>query len=94
MQALDDDALRAKTAEFRARLDEGATLGQLLPRPSRWWRGGCSCLGMRHFDVQLIGGMAFHDGKIAEMRPARAKRHTACVSQCAARSQRPSGDGE
>ena len=74
MQALDDDALRAKTAEFRARLDEGATLGQLLPEAFAVVReAGVRALGMRHFDVQLIGGMALHDGKIAEMRTGEGK---------------------
>ena len=74
MQALDDDALRAKTAEFRARLDEGATLEQLLPEAFAVVReAGVRALGMRHFDVQLIGGMALHDGKIAEMRTGEGK---------------------
>ena len=74
MQALDDDALRAKTAEFRARLDEGAKLEQLLPEAFAVVReAGVRALGMRHFDVQLIGGMALHDGKIAEMRTGEGK---------------------
>ena len=74
IQALDDDALRAKTAEFRARLDEGATLEQLLPEAFAVVReAGVRALGMRHFDVQLIGGMALHDGKIAEMRTGEGK---------------------
>ncbi|MBM27914.1 MAG: preprotein translocase subunit SecA [Halieaceae bacterium] len=74
MQTLDDDALRAKTAEFRARLDEGATLEQLLPEAFAVVReAGVRALGMRHFDVQLIGGIALHDGKIAEMRTGEGK---------------------
>ena len=74
MQALDDNALRAKTAEFRARLDEGATLEQLLPEAFAVVReAGVRALAMRHFDVQMIGGMALHDGKIAEMRTGEGK---------------------
>ncbi|MBU02165.1 MAG: preprotein translocase subunit SecA [Halieaceae bacterium] len=74
MQALDDNALRAKTAEFRARFNEGATLEQLLPEAFAVVReAGVRALAMRHFDVQLIGGMALHDGKIAEMRTGEGK---------------------
>ncbi len=74
MGALDDDALRAKTAEFRGLLDEGATLEQLLPEAFAVVReAGVRALGMRHFDVQLIGGIALHDGKIAEMRTGEGK---------------------
>ena len=74
MQALDDDGLRAKTAEFRARLGDGETLEQLLPEAFAVVReAGVRALGMRHFDVQLIGGMTLHDGKIAEMRTGEGK---------------------
>ena len=74
MQALDDNALRAKTAEFRSRLDEGEKLDQLLPEAFSVVReAGVRALGMRHFDVQLIGGMTLHDGKIAEMRTGEGK---------------------
>jgi len=74
MQALDDDALRAKTEEFRLRLSEGETLAQLLPEAFAAVReAGVRALGMRHFDVQLIGGMTLHDGKIAEMRTGEGK---------------------
>ena len=74
MQALDDDELRAKTDEFRARLGDGETLEQLLPEAFAVVReAGVRALGMRHFDVQLIGGMALHDGKIAEMRTGEGK---------------------
>ena len=74
MQALDDDALRAKTEEFRSRLSEGETLAQLLPEAFAVVReAGVRALGMRHFDVQLIGGMTLHDGKIAEMRTGEGK---------------------
>ena len=74
MQALDDSALRAKTAEFRSRLNEGEKLDQLLPEAFAVVReAGVRALGMRHFDVQLIGGMTLHDGKIAEMRTGEGK---------------------
>jgi preprotein translocase subunit SecA len=74
MQALDDAALKAKTAEFRLRLGEGESLDQLLPEAFAVVReAGVRALDMRHFDVQLIGGMALHDGKIAEMRTGEGK---------------------
>ena len=74
MQALEDNALRAKTDEFRSRLSEGEKLDQLLPEAFAVVReAGVRALGMRHFDVQLIGGMTLHDGKIAEMRTGEGK---------------------
>ena len=74
MQALDDNALRAKTDEFRSRLSEGEKLDQLLSEAFAVVReAGVRALGMRHFDVQLIGGMTLHDGKIAEMRTGEGK---------------------
>ena len=74
MQALDDNALRAKTDEFRSRLSEGEKLDQLLFEAFAVVReAGSRALGMRHFDVQLIGGMTLHDGKIAEMRTGEGK---------------------
>jgi preprotein translocase subunit SecA len=72
--ALDDDALRAKTAELKARVGGGATLDEVLPEAFAVVReAGKRALGMRHFDVQLIGGMALHHGKIAEMRTGEGK---------------------
>jgi preprotein translocase subunit SecA len=71
---LSDDQLRAKTAEFRERRDKGSTLDDLLPEAFAVVReGGKRTLKMRHFDVQLIGGMALHQGKIAEMRTGEGK---------------------
>jgi preprotein translocase subunit SecA len=73
-KALSDDALRARTEEFRKRLADGESLDDLLPeafatvREAAW-----RTLEMRHFDVQLIGGMVLHDGKIAEMRTGEGK---------------------
>jgi preprotein translocase subunit SecA len=74
MQALSDEALRAKTAEFKQRYANGETLEQLLPEAFAVVReGGKRALGMRHFDVQLIGGMVLNAGKIAEMRTGEGK---------------------
>ena len=73
-QALDDTQLRAKTEEFRARLAKGATVDDLLPEAFAAVReAGRRAMGMRHFDVQLIGGMTLHQGKIAEMRTGEGK---------------------
>jgi len=73
-QALDDQALRAKTDEFRSRLTAGANLDELLPEAFATVReAGQRTLGMRHFDVQLIGGVVLHEGKIAEMRTGEGK---------------------
>jgi len=71
---LSDGALRGKTAEFRKRLADGATLDELLPEAFAVVReAGKRVLRMRHFDVQLVGGMVLHDGKIAEMRTGEGK---------------------
>ncbi len=74
LSALDDGQLRGKTEEFRRRLAEGAALDELLPEAFAVVREAARrALGMRHFDVQLIGGMVLHDGKIAEMRTGEGK---------------------
>ena len=74
MQALDDGALSAKTAEFKERLGNGETLNDILPEAFAVVREASRrVLGMRHFDVQLIGGMALHDGRIAEMKTGEGK---------------------
>ena len=74
MQALDDAALQAKTAEFKQRIADGADLDSILPEAFAVCREASKrVLGMRHFDVQLIGGMVLHDGKIAEMRTGEGK---------------------
>ena len=73
-QKLSDEELQAKTLEFRGRLDKGETLDQLLPEAFAAVReASCRVFGMRHFDVQLIGGMVLHDGKIAEMKTGEGK---------------------
>ena len=74
MERLSDEALRAKTEEFRDRLSRGETLDQLLPEAFAVVReAGKRALNMRHFDVQLVGGMALHNGRIAEMRTGEGK---------------------
>ena len=81
MTALSDEALREKTAEFRRRLADGETLEQLLVEAFAVCReAGRRALGMRHFDVQLIGGMVLHDGKIAEMRTGEGKTLVATLA--------------
>ncbi|MEO7854523.1 MAG: preprotein translocase subunit SecA [Rubrivivax sp.] len=73
-EALDDAALRAKTDDFRQRVAGGETLDQLLPEAFAVVReAGKRVLKMRHFDVQLIGGIALHEGKIAEMGTGEGK---------------------
>ena len=74
MQESDDAALQAKTAEFKQRIAEGADLDSILPEAFAVCREASRrVLGMRHFDVQLIGGMVLHYGKIAEMRTGEGK---------------------
>jgi len=74
IKPLTNEALRAKTDEFRGRLKEGATLDDLLPEAFAVVReAALRTLGMRHFDVQLIGGIALHKGMIAEMRTGEGK---------------------
>ncbi len=73
-EKLDDAQLRVKTDEFRQRLNDGVALDELLPEAFAVVReAGKRSLKMRHFDVQLIGGMALHEGKIAEMRTGEGK---------------------
>jgi preprotein translocase subunit SecA len=74
VERLSDEDLRARTDTLRQRYAAGETLDQLLPEAFATVReAGKRALGMRHFDVQLIGGMALHDGKIAEMRTGEGK---------------------
>ncbi|OPA75644.1 preprotein translocase subunit SecA [Paenibacillus selenitireducens] len=71
---LSDEQLKAKTEEFRARIEKGETLDELLPEAFCVVReASVRSLGMRHFDVQLIGGMVLHEGKIAEMKTGEGK---------------------
>jgi preprotein translocase subunit SecA len=74
MVALSDEQLRAKTEEFKARIAKGETLDNLLPEAFAVAReAGKRVMGMRHFDVQLIGGITLHEGMIAEMRTGEGK---------------------
>ncbi|MBD9416766.1 preprotein translocase subunit SecA [Pseudomonas sp. PDM16] len=74
MLALSDEQLKAKTEEFKARVAKGESLDQILPEAFAVAReAGKRVMGMRHFDVQLIGGMTLHEGKIAEMRTGEGK---------------------
>jgi preprotein translocase subunit SecA len=73
-EKLSDEALRGKTAEFKQRIADGEALDKLLPEAFAVVREGAKrVLGMRHYDVQLIGGMVLHMGKIAEMRTGEGK---------------------
>jgi preprotein translocase subunit SecA len=80
MAALSDEQLRAKTDEFRARVGQGESLDALLPEAFAVVREASKrVMKMRHFDVQLVGGMALHQGKIAEMRTGEGKTLTATL---------------
>ncbi len=81
MLALSDDELRARTEAFKERLSKGETLDQILPEAFAVCReAGKRVMGMRHFDVQLIGGMTLHEGKIAEMRTGEGKTLVATLA--------------
>ncbi|MCL6451693.1 MAG: preprotein translocase subunit SecA, partial [Acetobacteraceae bacterium] len=74
ISALSDQALRAKTAEFKGRLERGEDLDSLLPEAFAVVREAARrTLGQRHFDVQLMGGMVLHEGRIAEMKTGEGK---------------------
>ena len=80
-EALSDEALGAKTVEFRERLDKGESVDQLLPEAFAAVReAGRRSLGMRHFDVQMIGGITLHHGNIAEMRTGEGKTLVATLA--------------
>ncbi len=80
-QKLSDDELRAKTEEFRKRHAEGTSLDDLLPEAFAATReASVRTMGMRHFDVQLIGGMVLHQGKISEMKTGEGKTLVATLA--------------
>ncbi|ATD08914.1 preprotein translocase subunit SecA [Pseudoalteromonas piscicida] len=77
---LSDDELKAKTAEFKQRIEQGSTLDDLLPEAFATVREASKrVFGMRHFDVQMIGGMVLHQGRISEMRTGEGKTLTATL---------------
>ncbi len=80
LEQLTDDALRQKTVEFKQRLAEGQTLDSVLPEAFAVVREASKrVMKMRHFDVQLVGGLALHNGKVAEMRTGEGKTLTATL---------------
>ena len=80
LEPLSDEQLRAKTSEFRQRLEQGVKLDDLLPEAFAVVREASKrVFGMRHFDVQMLGGIALHNGKIAEMRTGEGKTLTATL---------------
>ena len=85
--ALTDEQLQGKTAEFKERIEKGEELDDLLPEVFAVVREASNrVLGMRHFDVQLLGGMALHEGKIAEMKTGEGKTlvgYAAGLFECA-----------
>lgn len=81
IEQLDDSALQAKTAEFKQQLTEGKNLDDILPQAFAVVReAGKRVLGMRHFDVQMIGGMVLNQGKIAEMKTGEGKTLVATLA--------------
>lgn len=81
LEGLSDDQLQARTTEFRDRLEKGETLDQLLPDAFATVREASRrVMGMRHFDVQLIGAMTLHEGHIAEMKTGEGKTLVATAS--------------
>ena len=80
LEGLSDEALRAKTESFKQRVASGETLDALLPEAFAVVREGSKrVMKMRHFDVQLVGGIALHNGKIAEMRTGEGKTLTSTL---------------
>ena len=81
MQPLSDEALKAKTEEYKQRHEKGESLDDLLPEAFATVREASSrVLGMRHFDAQMIGGIVLHSGKIAEMRTGEGKTLVATLA--------------
>jgi preprotein translocase subunit SecA len=81
IQTLSDEALKAKTAEFKQRCDKGETLDAMLPEAFAVCREASRrIMGMRHFDVQLIGGITLHEGRIAEMKTGEGKTLVATLA--------------
>ena len=83
---LSDDELRARTEDFRARVQAGTELDDLIPEAFATVREAAKrTLGQRHFDVQLIGGMVLHEGRIAEMKTGEGKTLVATLPSISTR---------
>jgi preprotein translocase subunit SecA len=81
MEALSEDQLQGQTAKLRARLESGETLDQVLPEAFATVREASKrVLGMRHFDVQMVGGIVLHRGEIAEMKTGEGKTLVATLA--------------
>ena len=81
LEQLSDEALRAKTESFKQQVAQGAAVDDLLPEAFAVVREGSKrSMKMRHFDIQLSGGMALHQGKVAEMRTGEGKTLTATLA--------------
>src|SRR5215210_6359244 len=81
LEQLSDDALRARTAEFKKQAADGASLDDILvPAFATVREAGKRTIGQRHFDVQLIGGMILHEGRIAEMKTGEGKTLVATLA--------------
>ncbi|GIX20765.1 MAG: hypothetical protein KatS3mg120_2441 [Erythrobacter sp.] len=92
MQAMSDEELKAQTAKLRGLIDEGASLDDILPEAFATVReASVRALGLRHFDVQLIGGLVLHRGEIAEMRTGEGK--TLAATLAGSISTRSTGKG-
>ena len=88
LSKLTDDQLRARTDDFRQRIAGGASVDDLLVEAFATVREGAKrALGMRHFDVQLIGGMVLHDGAIAEMKTGEGKTLVATLPDLSERAR-------
>ena len=97
-EKLSDEELKGKTAEFRQRLEEGEPLDDLLPEAFAAVREACKrTIGLRHYDVQMIGGIALHSGSIAEMRTGEGKTLVATLPlylNALTGQRRPPGHGQ
>ena len=81
LEGLSDEELKGKTTEFRERLQQGEALDQILPEAFATVREASKrVMGMRHFDVQLIGGLVLHEGKVAEMKTGEGKTLVATLA--------------
>ena len=89
LEALSDEALRARTDEFKKQVADGASLDDILVAAFATCREAAKrTLGQRHFDVQLIGGMILHEGKIAEMKTGEGKTLVATLAGLSQRARR------